>query len=58
MDNNTKKELLLHGIRWSNNILVQMLSDYGHINSNGRDALRKAIQSLNEAEHAYRTVHG
>jgi hypothetical protein len=50
-----RREILLTGVRWTNNILVEILSKHARAVSNeGADSLAKAIQYLAEAERAFR----
>lgn len=49
-----KLELLLNGIRWTSNILVELLANNGDIDDTGREHLRAAVKSLGEADLAYR----
>ncbi len=55
MHTTVKKELVLHAINWTNNILVQVLGSYGDYNQDGREHLKQAISHLQEAENHYRT---
>jgi hypothetical protein len=54
MTEETKVELILNAIRWVSNILVEILSNYGSINQEGREHLRSAIASLHKAEDSYK----
>lgn len=48
---NARKEVLLSGVRWANNILVELGSNHARAVSHaGADQLRVAIAALAEAE--------
>lgn len=48
---NARKELLLAGVRWANNILVELGSNHARaVSHDGADQLRVAIAALSEAE--------
>jgi hypothetical protein len=55
MDSKTKIELLLNAIRWTSNILVEVLSAYGSVDDTGRNHLRDAVMSLEKAAASYRS---
>ena len=51
------KELTLNGIRWANNILIEVLSSYAtRVDGDGKgtEHLRDAVRSLSEAVNEFR----
>lgn len=51
MDRETRKQILLHMIRWVSNILAETLQNYARsVSDEGANAMREAIRKLAEAE--------
>ena len=56
-DSTWRREVLLHGCRWANNILVEILGNHAaFISVAGRNKLRDAIALLEEAFREFRGV--
>jgi hypothetical protein len=50
-----RREIVEHAVRWSNNILAEVLSNHGPcIGDEARDLLSQAISNLAEVESAIR----
>ena len=50
-----RKEILLHGLRWAGNILVEVLSNHARsINPEAADLVAKASSLIEEAQHLLR----
>lgn len=57
IQNETRQELVLHGIRWANNILVELLANHAAaVSKEGRTALAEAIRNITEAETHFRKI--
>jgi hypothetical protein len=57
MDKDTRQEIVLHGVRWANNILAEVLSNHArHVSKEGADLLREAISILADAAEEFRKV--
>jgi hypothetical protein len=54
MNNELRRELLLHGLRWATNILVEVLTCHAQaISLTGRNKLAEAVTKLTEAEQEF-----
>ena len=52
---NWRTQVILHGIRWANNILTEVLGNHADVLSEGaRVLLKDAVQKLGEAQHEVR----
>jgi hypothetical protein len=57
MTHETRLEIVLHGIRWANNIITEVLSNHAHtLPRPARDALLTATRNLTVATEEIRTV--
>ena len=55
MNIETRKEVVLTGLRFANNILVEILSNHARaVNVAGADKLREAVSLLADAEREFR----
>lgn len=54
MNIETEKEIVSNAIRWTSNILVEVLSNHGRVSDEGRAHLKEAIKKLAEASWEYR----
>ena len=55
MDQETREEIVLHALRWTSNILVEVLSNHGNnLPPKSRSRLRDAVASLAETEREIR----
>ena len=53
----TRQEIVLHGVRWANNILVEILANHAAaVSKEGRQALADAIRKITEAENHFRQI--
>ncbi len=53
----TRKEIVLHGMRWANTILVEILSNHAiRCSIDGRKHLSSAIEELRKAESEFSNV--
>jgi hypothetical protein len=51
MDRETREEIVLHALRWTNNILVEVLGNYGpKLPPEARVRLRDAISAVNDTD--------
>jgi hypothetical protein len=51
MNQETREEIVLHALRWANNILVEVLSNHGlKISPEARVRLREAISAVNDTD--------
>jgi hypothetical protein len=51
MDQETREEIVLHALRWTNNILVEVLMNYGpKLPPEARVRLRDAISAVNDTD--------
>jgi hypothetical protein len=52
---NIRREIVLHGLRWATNILVEVLSNHASaVSESGRKILAEAVSKLGEAEAEFR----
>jgi hypothetical protein len=57
MDQETRKEITLHGIRLANNILVEVLSNHAAaVNVEGRKYLSEAVKLIAKADSEFRSM--
>jgi hypothetical protein len=50
-----RREIVLHGVRWATNILVEVLSNHAAaVSASGRKFLAEAVSKLQEAEAEFR----
>ena len=55
MNSETRQEIVLHGLRWSTNILVEILANHAaNVDPKGRQSLSEAIHKLTEAAEYFR----
>jgi len=55
MEFETRQEVVVSGVRWANNILVEVLSNYARsVSVSGADKLRQAVSLLDEAGREFR----
>jgi len=59
MNPETRQEIVMAGVRWANNILVEVLSNHARaVSPSGADKLRQAISLLDEASREFRNSGG
>lgn len=55
MNPETRQEIVMAGVRWANNILVEVLSNHARaVSPSGADKLRQAVSLLDEASRDFR----
>lgn len=55
MNPETRQEIVMAGVRWANNILVEVLSNHARaVSPSGADKLRQAVSLLDEASREFR----
>ena len=57
MDKEARQEVVIAGVRWANNILVEVLSNHARaVSGKGAGCLREAISKLAEADREFRRI--
>ena len=57
MNKEVRKEIMLHALRWANNILIEVLSAHARsVNNDAANLISQAASKLEEAQHLLRRL--